>query len=577
MWGTVLGRSYSGALISANDLRQHGPQVSAQVEREAAALRLALIGTTFRVGFQIPPEGQLQVDGSLPLAVAFQTYAPQVIGVIDYHSSSRAYEREAVGGVNLNLDALTEQRKGLLLYNWREKYRNVKTELASHYVRDVIAQRSGAGSTSDLNETLSELFQTFFPDKVYEGPTAQADGSLAFPVRLSSGEVHDIDDLSSGEKEILYGYLRLRNSAPRNSIILIDEPELHLNPRLLQGFPDFYHTHLGSALNNQLWLVTHSDALLRQAVGNANFSVYHMSPVTTTAVGENQASAVIATDDLERAIVAMVGDLAAYRPRAKVVIFEGGGDSDVDVMIVSRLFPIAAQQMNFVSGGHKRRVRDLYTILSETATKAGLSERFYAVLDRDRATLELPPGTNMMKWDRYHIENYLIDETAIRAALLSMLGQQPFSDNQEVTDALKSCAAALVDRLVLERLQDEVNEGLIGAIRVKASPATTNPSADLKPSITGSLNRLQEMGARFGSDDWLRETERRHRITLEHAMESDAWRFEFPGRSILNLFVDRHVHGASYQIFRNVVIDKMVESSIQPEGLGVVLEQISAS
>ena len=99
-------------------------------------------------------------------------------------------------------------------------------------------------------------------------------------MRLPGGETHDIDDLSSGE-EILYGYLRLRNSTPRRSVILLDEPELHLNPSLLQGFADFYHRHLGVAQENQLWLVTHSDTLLRQAIGNSNYGVFHMLGATT--------------------------------------------------------------------------------------------------------------------------------------------------------------------------------------------------------------------------------------------------------------------------------------------------------
>src|SRR6185437_183705 len=128
----------------------------------------------------------------------------------------------------------------------------------------------------DLNETLKELFQTFFPDKRYEGVAPQSRGGLEFPVRLSTGETHDIDELSSGEKEILYGYLKLKNSTPKHSIILLDEPELHMNPSLLQGFTDFYHRHIGRAQGNQLWLVTHSDTLLRQAVGNSNYRVYQM-------------------------------------------------------------------------------------------------------------------------------------------------------------------------------------------------------------------------------------------------------------------------------------------------------------
>ncbi|QKQ74600.1 ATP-binding protein [Nostoc sp. TCL240-02] len=61
-----------------------------------------------------------------------------------------------------------------------------------------------------------------------------------------------INELSSGEKEVLYGYLRLRNTAPRNSVLLMDEPELHLNPRLISGLASFYHKNLGKPLGNQL-------------------------------------------------------------------------------------------------------------------------------------------------------------------------------------------------------------------------------------------------------------------------------------------------------------------------------------
>ena len=212
------------------------------------------------------------------MEAVFQTYNPEHLGVIDYHSALRTYQRETLGGIDLNIRTAETQRRSQSLYNWQAKYQNVKSELATTYLRELIAEKSGKkANESDLNATLRELFQTFFPDKVYEGVIPEPDGSLGFPVRLSTGERHDINELSSGEKEVLYGYLRLRSSTPRHSIILLDEPELHLNPSLLQGFPDFYHRNLGRAAENQLWLVTHSDTLLRQAVGNSNYSVYHMT------------------------------------------------------------------------------------------------------------------------------------------------------------------------------------------------------------------------------------------------------------------------------------------------------------
>src|SRR6185369_5132246 len=101
-------------------------------------------------------------------------------------------------------------------------------------------------------------------------------GMLTFNVRTVTGQVHDIDELSSGEKEVLFGYLRLRNVAPKHSVLMLDEPEIHLNPKLVRSLPEFYHTHLGTPFANQIWLLTHSDALLKESLDEQGFAVYHM-------------------------------------------------------------------------------------------------------------------------------------------------------------------------------------------------------------------------------------------------------------------------------------------------------------
>ena len=101
------------------------------------------------------------------MELVFQIYSPHELGVIDYHSSSRVYEREALGAVNLNFDQITQQRRQQSLYNGREKYRNVKTELAVSYVLSIIAKQSGTSTLPDLNTTLTELFHTFFPGKEF--------------------------------------------------------------------------------------------------------------------------------------------------------------------------------------------------------------------------------------------------------------------------------------------------------------------------------------------------------------------------------------------------------------------------
>jgi hypothetical protein len=57
----------------------------------------------------------------------------------------------------------------------------------------------------------------------------------------------------------------------------------------------------------------------------------------------------------------------------------------------------------------------------------------------------------------------------------------------------------------------------------------------------------------------------------------DAWRSEFPGRNILKLFVTRRVQGASYEVFRNIILDKMAERGVEPHGMKAVLDQIEGS
>lgn len=187
VWQTVLGPGYDARSIRqpavATELREHAPRVNAQVKERAQQVRGELPSPTLAPRLIIAPNGELAVEQSSALEVLFQTYRPAELGIIEYHSALRAYEREQLGGINLNLDSYEEQRRQQMLYNWREKYRNVKSELASTYVRSVISEKATeAAPDSDLNATLRDLFQTFFPDKTYEGPRPEPDGSLTFPV-----------------------------------------------------------------------------------------------------------------------------------------------------------------------------------------------------------------------------------------------------------------------------------------------------------------------------------------------------------------------------------------------------------
>ncbi|SFD57726.1 AAA family ATPase [Klenkia taihuensis] len=578
-WQMVTGQrsdhwSFSRMAI-ALQLQQYEEQVKAASASLKEAVRSQFTSRDQSLSLTILPSGEMYLNNSKPVEVAFQSYQPDHLGVIEYHSASRAYTRQDVGGIDLNVRNFQDQRRQQALYNWQAKYQNVKTELASSYLRQLISRQAGTGgSEDDLNATLAELFKTFFPDKSYGGVRPLENGGLEFPVKVGESAQHDIDDLSSGEKEILYGYLRLRNSTPANSVILLDEPELHLNPSLMQGYADFYHRHLGLARGNQLWLVTHSDALLRQAVGNSNYRVYHMVSASSAGPAVNQAAEVLLDDELDRAAIDLVGDLASYRPQAKIVILEGAEDDGFDVGVVRRLFPDAARRLNLVSGGSKRRVRDLHEILVKSSELNGAHNKFYAICDRDsdvRLTAEIE--NRVFTWDRYHIENYLLDSELILSVSTSLSSSAPFATVEEVDAALVKAAREVLGGLVVQVVQRGINSALIKTVSIGIDPASRTPAADFLNSVASSTNKFR------AAADGLTYEEVNRRVTDAQAKFADAlsdasWRTEFPGRDVLKRFVGASLVGVNYVAFRNLLLDKMAEQQIQPVGMKAVIERV---
>lgn len=427
VWRTVLPEAYEWGgyrmAMFAAQFRDREPEVQQKVDSLRPHLIAQLALPVIRGECFIPVGEIPQIVSSVALQVIFSTFRPREIGVIDYHGAQRHYNREYVTGVNLDLDANKQQRSQSTLYNASAKYNGVKGEMASSYLRELLVEKSGGKGVNDtLTETLQELFSSFFPDKTFLGPQPTPQGGLSFPVQTSSGGRHDLDELSAGEKEILYGYLRIRNSAPRHSIILLDEPELHLNPRLIRGLPQFYRKNLGEALDNQIWLVSHSDALLREVVGRENYNVFHMLPCGNVPAGESQLRPLRANADLELALVDLVGDLATYRPGGKVVIFEGGGDADFDRRVAATLFPELAQKANLISGSNKTRVQALHEILDRSSKLGHLPFEFYAITDRDLdANDSKSSSVNTFTWDVYHIENYFLSPAHIAPVLSALV------------------------------------------------------------------------------------------------------------------------------------------------------------
>lgn len=523
------------------------------------------------------PHSGIQVRDSVLLSVLFNTYDPPHIGVIDYHGPMRLYTRDNVQNVTLHFDqSRQEQKRQSSLYNYNSKYGNVKTELASAFIQDMLsaASEGRVSKTPPLTDTLKELFDTFFPDKKFLGPQPTGEGNLNFPVQVGAEATHDLDELSSGEKEVLYGYLRMRNTAPKDSIILLDEPELHLNPRLIRGLPQFYRKHLTVALNNQMWLVSHSDALLREVVGKTGYDVFHMVPSTSAVSQQGQLKRIKVGDAMDAAIVDLVGDVAAYKPGAKAVILEGGGDAEFDIQCVSTLFPEFAAEVNLLSGTNKVRVKALLETLASGAEK-GIDTKFYAIVDRD--TDEFDPSAkekvDLFSWDVYHIENYLLEPQYVLKAMHSLGLGKEFTEDK-VLDQLRECAREIRPELLRMKLQDHVNDTMIRAINIGVDKSAEDLAKSINASIQGSVKRINDLTTGAASEESLAEFVTQENERLDASFADGSWRATIPGRPILKRFVSRVELGVAYEPFRNLIITRMADDGFEPEGMQQVLRKV---
>lgn len=569
------GWRYLGMTPLAAHLRAHEQRVKEHTQESLAPFLEELDQPSVEATMAVLPDGKVRASESRVLETVFSTYEPNHLGIIDYHGAHRQYNREQFGGINLNLDTEEQRLRQHALYGYSNKYANLKQEMASSYVRHLLSREAGGTLERDdrLTQTLKELFGSFFPGKEFLGPQPTPNGSINFLVQTPSGARHDIDDLSAGEKEVLYGYLRMRNSAPRNSVLLIDEPELHLNPRLITGLASFYRRHLAQENGNQLWLVTHSDTLIREAVGQDGYRVFHMQAPGRGRTA-NQAVLVTAADQVERTIIDLVGDLAAYRPGAKIVVFEGGGDTDFDIRMTCSLFPRFQSAVNPLSSGNKRRVRDLYALLQKAREAGAVPGMFFSIVDGDSDPAFPSTAGRQLSWDLYHIENYLLEPRYILRVLQELIPDGALTTIETVEGALLEAAKSSFNRLVSHRMRLVANTALVESLDLGFDPSSSNPADLLTEAIDRSRRRLDEKVSEELNASTLNAMSERFVAEYQSALEDGSWKRTFPGRAILSGFAGSRQVGVRYEHLRDLIIARMRDDSFEPPGMKTVVDAI---
>lgn len=122
---------------------------------------------------------------------------------------------------------------------------NTEEDLTGKQVREKVAQE------------INGIFEILDLDIKFVGVSRD---ERSLPIFANSlGEEFDINDLSSGEKQLFIRTLAIKMLEPENSILLIDEPEISLHPKWQQKIIEVYK-RIGK--NNQIIVATHSPHIL---------------------------------------------------------------------------------------------------------------------------------------------------------------------------------------------------------------------------------------------------------------------------------------------------------------------------
>jgi predicted ATPase len=477
--------------------------------------------------------GAQAVKRSEPVKRLFSYYSHAVgsPGFFDYINAYRRPQKSQLQTWDASL--LSDDRTKQTLAVGDQKFQLTKQYLASLRMRDLqelqTSLRSGKAEPSDSLKEIREFFDSFFaPMKFKDVFIDQA--PFEFAISTALGDI-DIDDLSSGEKEILNIFIRFHQLKPKRAVILFDEADAHLHPDLERRYLEVLR-QLGQG--NQLLLTTHSPEMMIAAGTDSLYTLLKEPPQN----GGNQLVRVTQSEDLHNVLSELMGSRGIVSFNQHIVFIEGE-EASADREIYEAAYPPGKYNVSFVPAGNSATVRKISEQVNALLTASIGFQQYFSIVDGDIERFEPDPtqGKRLFRLPVYHAENMLLDENAILEVTRSMMGSKcPYTTAEEVSRELqnlvrsethlKPYAKALLDAQLAKIAKDAYD----AVYKQKTAPSTP-------PKIQYS------------------DIEAEAKTLLESALADDTWRTKCKGRDLLKAYCGRH--RLKYEHFRNLLISRI--------------------
>lgn len=208
-------------------------------------------------------------------------------------------------------------------------------------------------------------------------------------------------NLSGGEKEICYIVGQIFRYKLQNGLLLLDEPELHLNPDLVRKWISFLRNSINEG---QIWIATHAIEATEVAGPEYTF-LFNKEPVT----GNVSSIRSISESNTITELFSSLGMPAYSLQNKKFVLLEGSGRGD-QRQLFYRITNFDTYR--FIEGDGCKQVLARKGALDFFSSAENIALNVAAIIDRDfKTTEEIAEITNQSKTfvlEVHEIENFFL-------------------------------------------------------------------------------------------------------------------------------------------------------------------------
>lgn len=233
----------------------------------------------------------------------------------------------------------------------------------------------------------------------------------------STGNPLSFHQLSGGEREIAFLIGQIERFGLRKGLLLVDEPELHLNYDLLRSWIGFLK---GSVEAGQIWLATHSLEVVEVTGSEATFLLERQEEDRlVTRVSQLSTQPVVVS--LSRAIGSPAFSIST------LVFVYVEGEEEIGERERYRLLCGVPKHVRFLEGGPCNEVVRRLRSLRRVANESGQAIRCGAIVDceyRERSEIDILVADGIFVLPVHEVENFFLHPPSLRE-LCRKLGLEP--------------------------------------------------------------------------------------------------------------------------------------------------------